>query len=121
MGDDIQLKLMFVNYDSPNPTGELAVRTTNSVSEVKKRILAEQWPEGHTPVENVLRIRVFIGGREMQDSAAMREYKASFIANGATPVHVAYVPKTTGDESAAGPPGEKKDDQARPQCFCTVL
>ena len=133
------------------------MRTTNSVSEVKKRILAEQWPEGHTPVENVtkrdsawiqrdlrcgckrgssemmpdskvrgasmaedahlgsrfqysgkveasgcphagnntsrvlevLRIRVFIGGREMQDSAAMREYKASFIANGATPVHVA--------------------------------
>jgi hypothetical protein len=123
MGDEIEMKLMFVNYDAPLADEVLkGVKITQPVSDVKKRIMAERWPEDHTPLEKIQRIRVFVGGRELQDASHLKEYKTSFHPTGPTPVHIAYVLKSSADESNGGTVGEKKETEAaRPQCFCAIL
>jgi hypothetical protein len=122
MGDEIEMKLMFVNYDAPISDEVLkGVKITQPVSDLQKRVMAERWPEDHTPLEKIQRIRVFVGGRELQDASYLKEYKTSFHATGPTPVHVAYVLKSA-DESNGGTVGEKKETEAaRPQCFCAIL
>ena len=54
MGDEIEMKLMFVNYDAPISDEVLkGVKITQPVSDLKKRVMAERWPEDHTPLEKV--------------------------------------------------------------------
>jgi hypothetical protein len=122
MGDEIEMKLMFVNYDLPLAEELLpGVKIAQSVSEVKKRIMSERWPEDHTPLDKIQRIRVFVGGRELQDSSHLKDYKTSFHTTGPTPAHISYVLKSA-EENNGGTVGEKKETEAaRPQCFCAIL
>ena len=54
MGDEIEMKLMFVNYDAPLADEVLkGVKISQPVSDVKKRIMTERWPEDHTPLDKV--------------------------------------------------------------------
>ena len=116
-GDDVALRLMFVNHDLPPDKTELGVKLTTSVSDVKKRILTERWPEGYTPVEDVQRIRVFVGGREMVDSSLLRDYKTALQPSNPTPVHVVCVQKASANEEHIA----KKEQQAQSQCGCVLL
>mmetsp|Transcript_107152 Transcript_107152/g.301592 ORF Transcript_107152/g.301592 Transcript_107152/m.301592 type:complete len:126 (+) Transcript_107152:157-534(+) len=114
--DEVKLKLIFANDDSSQ---EITVSLGAQVNEVKKNILEKYWPSNLTAVENVERLRLFAGGKELggkglDDAKSLKDSKIAVTTMYATPVHVQHVTKAA--ETAA-----EKETAKPSQCFCTLL
>mmetsp|Transcript_73652 Transcript_73652/g.166920 ORF Transcript_73652/g.166920 Transcript_73652/m.166920 type:complete len:117 (-) Transcript_73652:261-611(-) len=116
MSDEVDLRLIFANDVS---THEITVPMSVLVRDLKKSIMEDYWPATLTAIENVDRLRLFAGGRELggkeaEDVKNLRVAKLAVSQNFPTPVHVQPVLKS------AEPAAER--ETAKPsQCFCAVL
>mmetsp|Transcript_20079 Transcript_20079/g.45618 ORF Transcript_20079/g.45618 Transcript_20079/m.45618 type:complete len:117 (-) Transcript_20079:132-482(-) len=116
MGEELSLKLIFANDPT---TQEIGASMSTQVRDIKSRIMEQHWPTTLTPIENVERLRLFAGGKELggkgqQDQQSLKEAKLTVSSGFATPVHVSPVLKTA--EQAP------ERETAKPsQCFCTLL
>mmetsp|Transcript_6384 Transcript_6384/g.14063 ORF Transcript_6384/g.14063 Transcript_6384/m.14063 type:complete len:116 (-) Transcript_6384:129-476(-) len=115
MAEEVKIKLIYANDDY---TQELAVAMVTTVKDVKK-IVIEQWPSSIAAVENVERLRLFAGGKELggkdqEDMKTLKDSKLMRNPNFATPVHVQMVLKSA-------EPATEKETTKPSQCFCTVL
>merc|ERR1711972_3457 len=114
--EEVNLRLIFANDVT---TAELTVPMTLVVRDLKKTIMEDHWPATLTAIENVDRLRLFAGGKELggkeaEDQKNLRLAKLAVIPNCPTPVHVQPVLKSA--ETAA------ERETAKPsQCFCAVL
>ncbi|EER05695.1 hypothetical protein Pmar_PMAR011741 [Perkinsus marinus ATCC 50983] len=63
--------------------------------DVKKRIMHEEkWPKDFLPVSEVGRLRIFSGGKELEDNKTLSESKIMVNPSVPTPIHVSAVPKS---------------------------
>eukprot|EP00418_Pyrodinium_bahamense_P008816 CAMPEP_0179122318 /NCGR_PEP_ID=MMETSP0796-20121207/57726_1 /TAXON_ID=73915 /ORGANISM="Pyrodinium bahamense, Strain pbaha01" /LENGTH=112 /DNA_ID=CAMNT_0020820941 /DNA_START=187 /DNA_END=525 /DNA_ORIENTATION=+ len=112
------MKLIFTN-DNENNTRELTLSLATTVRDLKKEIMEQHWPDSLPVIENVERLRLFAGGKELggkgpDDAKNLRDAKLTTSGNFLTPVHVVYVLKS----EEAPEQGPAKPAQ---QCFCTLL
>mmetsp|Transcript_15567 Transcript_15567/g.44631 ORF Transcript_15567/g.44631 Transcript_15567/m.44631 type:complete len:117 (+) Transcript_15567:170-520(+) len=116
MGEEVSMKLIFANDTN---TYEISLSTGAKVCDIKTRIMEHHWPASLTAIENVERVRLFAGGKELggkgsDDFKSLKEAKFPASATFPTPVHVQPVLKT------AEPAPER--ETAKPcQCYCTLL
>mmetsp|Transcript_5281 Transcript_5281/g.15019 ORF Transcript_5281/g.15019 Transcript_5281/m.15019 type:complete len:113 (-) Transcript_5281:173-511(-) len=93
MAEEVKLRLLFAN----DGTQEMSVSTSTPVKNLKKDIMETFWPATLMSIENVERIRLFEGGKElggkgMEDWKSLREARIT-VTQVATPVHVSIVQK----------------------------
>mmetsp|Transcript_21761 Transcript_21761/g.38283 ORF Transcript_21761/g.38283 Transcript_21761/m.38283 type:complete len:118 (+) Transcript_21761:246-599(+) len=117
MGEEVKLRLIYANNDT---TQEITTTMNTSIRDVKKNIMENHWPESiNTAIENVERLRLFAGGRELggkdaDDNKSLKDAKLAPSTNFTTPVHVVSVLKST--EATC-----EKEQQKPSQCFCALL
>lgn len=120
MGKEVKLRLIFANADTSH---EFCTNMSNTVSELKRSILDPScWPPSLDSCENVERIRLFAGGKEIggrqEDEgksleAMFTDAKLRVNQNGPTAVHV--YPSMRSTEVT------EKEGSKPLQCFCAVL
>ncbi|KAF4699905.1 hypothetical protein FOZ62_014803 [Perkinsus olseni] len=108
-GKMVTLRLIFVNHDGkaleekfnvtqPTHSGHgllLITQLTDTVMDVKKRIMHEEkWPKDFLPVSEVGRLRIFSGGKELEDNKTLADSKIMVNPTVPTPIHVSAVPKS---------------------------
>mmetsp|Transcript_20271 Transcript_20271/g.20027 ORF Transcript_20271/g.20027 Transcript_20271/m.20027 type:complete len:116 (-) Transcript_20271:103-450(-) len=97
-GKTVKLRLIFVNHDGKALEEEFSVNDT--VMDVKKRIMHEEkWPKDFLPVSEVGRLRIFSGGKELEDNKTLSESKIMVNPSVPTPIHVSAVPKSVQAEN----------------------
>mmetsp|Transcript_100017 Transcript_100017/g.265843 ORF Transcript_100017/g.265843 Transcript_100017/m.265843 type:complete len:117 (-) Transcript_100017:70-420(-) len=116
MGDEVKLKLIFVNDPSAR---EMAVPASTVVRDVKKSIMENYWPTTIASIETVERVRLFaagkeLGGKDIEDLKSLKDVKLAGNPAG-IPVHVQPVLRLA--------PADKAEDnkKASQQCLCTLL
>mmetsp|Transcript_63253 Transcript_63253/g.126866 ORF Transcript_63253/g.126866 Transcript_63253/m.126866 type:complete len:118 (-) Transcript_63253:292-645(-) len=117
MSDEVKLKLIFANDTN---TQEIVIPVSSVVRDVKKSIMDNYWPASLAAIEKVERLRLFAGGKELggkdvDDTKSLRDFKLVGNPNYPTPVHVQPVMRsatTNTDRETSGKPS---------QCLCTLL
>eukprot|EP00747_Dinoflagellata_sp_TGD_P178735 gnl/TRDRNA2_/TRDRNA2_28234_c0_seq1.p1 gnl/TRDRNA2_/TRDRNA2_28234_c0~~gnl/TRDRNA2_/TRDRNA2_28234_c0_seq1.p1 ORF type:complete len:119 (-),score=31.75 gnl/TRDRNA2_/TRDRNA2_28234_c0_seq1:119-475(-) len=115
--EEVKLRLIFANEDS---TQEISMNMSTTVKDAKRDIMEKYWPPSLTSIENVERLRLFAGGKELggkeaDDMKSLRDAKLTVSQNFPTPVHVCTVLKSA--EQAVS----EKEMTKPSQCFCIVL
>mmetsp|Transcript_24142 Transcript_24142/g.69687 ORF Transcript_24142/g.69687 Transcript_24142/m.69687 type:complete len:117 (-) Transcript_24142:139-489(-) len=116
MGEEVSMKLIFAN---DNNTHEITFSMGTTVRDIKTRIMEQHWPPTYTAIENVERLRLFAGGKELggkgtDDLKSLKEAKFAISAAFPTPVHVQPVLKSA-------EPAPERETAKPSQCFCTLL
>ncbi|EER11944.1 hypothetical protein Pmar_PMAR019046 [Perkinsus marinus ATCC 50983] len=89
----------------------------DTVMDVKKRVMHEEkWPKDFLPVSEVGRLRIFCGGKELEDTKTLTETKIMVNPTVPTPIHVSAVPKSLQAEN-----GDSGSKGKHSQCFCTIM
>mmetsp|Transcript_1583 Transcript_1583/g.3591 ORF Transcript_1583/g.3591 Transcript_1583/m.3591 type:complete len:114 (-) Transcript_1583:223-564(-) len=112
MGDDIELRLIFVN---DNTMDNITANLNTLVLDVKRTILEEHWPSSMPAPDQIERLRLICNGRELggkgvEDMTSLSQAKLS-AGQEPTPVHVAFVLQRT---------EETKTEEAAKTRFCTL-
>ncbi|KAF4713564.1 hypothetical protein FOZ63_007244 [Perkinsus olseni] len=114
-GKMVTLRLIFVNHDGK--ALEEKFNLTDTVMDVKKRIMHEEkWPKDFLPVSEVGRLRIFSGGKELEDNKTLADSKIMVNPTVPTPIHVSAVPKSVKADN-----GESGEKGKHSQCFCTIM
>mmetsp|Transcript_28596 Transcript_28596/g.24447 ORF Transcript_28596/g.24447 Transcript_28596/m.24447 type:complete len:80 (+) Transcript_28596:30-269(+) len=76
----------------------------------------EKWPKDFLPVSEVGRLRIFSGGKELEDNKTLFDSKIMVNPLVPTPIHVTAVPKSIKTDN-----NDNGGKAKHSQCFCSIM